>query len=450
VVFLALAIAAGMTGTAAAQEAPAEAPQEAPAEATAPEAAEGEVADEAVEEAADAAAPDPEAADEAESPAIAEGLADPDIPREELELRLIPLTGAEHEELAEAWLAIVRAMTEAVVEQQLIIRGDDADAAEEARLRLTELNEERRGLFDKYSVVLNSWEAKGGDPDVIAGYRAYRAAILVDEARQADWRTLVAQATAWATNPEGGVALAINLGIIVAAFLGLLIVARIVRSFARRWINRIPNISRLLQAFLALVVYWLTIAFGLMIVLSALGVNITPLFALVGGASFIIAFAMQDTLSNLAAGLMIMINHPFDEGDSVDIGGVSGTVRSVSVVSTTVVTPENEVIVVPNSKVWGNVIRNATVTDTRRVDLVFGVARKESIEAAQGVLEATVKAHPLILPAPAPTVRVSELTDGAVKFIVQPWSRSADTGQVQSDLLRQVKENFEAAGIAAA
>jgi small conductance mechanosensitive channel len=159
---------------------------------------------------------------------------------------------------------------------------------------------------------------------------------------------------------------------------------------------------------------------------------------------------MQDTLSNLAAGLMIMINHPFDEGDSVDIGGVSGTVRSVSVVSTTVVTPENEVIVVPNSKVWGNVIRNATVTDTRRFDLVFGVARKESIEAAQGVLEATVKAHPLILPAPAPTVRVSELTDGAVKFIVQPWSRSADTGQVQSDLLRQVKENFEAAGIAAA
>jgi hypothetical protein len=299
-------------------------------------------------------------------------------------------------------------------------------------------------------VVLNSWETKGGDPDVIAGYRAYRAAILVDEARQADWRTLLAQASAWATNPEGGVALAINVGIIVAAFLGLLIVARIVRSFARRWIERIPNISRLLQAFLALVVYWLTIAFGLMIVLSALGVNITPLFALVGGASFIIAFAMQDTLSNLAAGLMIMINHPFDEGDSVDIGGVSGTVRSVSVVSTTVVTPENEVIVVPNSKVWGNVIRNATVDR-------HAAGRPRVRGGAQGVDRGGAgRARGDGQGAPADPAGAG--ADGAGErahrrggevhrpaLVAQRRHR-----QVQSDLLRQVKENFEAAGIAAA
>jgi small conductance mechanosensitive channel len=179
-------------------------------------------------------------------------------------------------------------------------------------------------------------------------------------------------------------------------------------------------------------------------------VNVTPLFALVGGASFILAFAMQDTLSNLAAGLMIMINHPFDEGDSVDIAGVAGTVKTVSIVSTTVMTPDNQVIVVPNSKVWGNVIKNSTASETRRVDLTFGVSRGEPIAKVQGVLEETVKAHPLVLASPAPTIQVSELTDGAIKFAVQPWAKLGDLGTVQSDLLRQVKEAFERAEITAA
>jgi small conductance mechanosensitive channel len=114
-----------------------------------------------------------------------------------------------------------------------------------------------------------------------------------------------------------------------------------------------------------------------MIVLAALGVNITPLFALVGGASFIAAFALQDTLGNLAAGLMIMINRPFDEGDYVSVAGVGGTVSHVSVVSTTVTTPDDQVIVIPNSKVWGDVITNVTASDMRRVDLTFGIGYDE-------------------------------------------------------------------------
>jgi small conductance mechanosensitive channel len=173
-------------------------------------------------------------------------------------------------------------------------------------------------------------------------------------------------------------------------------------------------------------------------------VNITPLFALVGGASFIIAFAMQETLSNLASGLMIMINRPFDEGDFVQVAGLGGTVKHVSIVSTTVTTPDNQVIVIPNSKVWGDVITNVTASDTRRVDLVFGIGYSDSIEQAQKVLEEVVAQHPLILKEPAPVIRVSELADSSVNFIVRPWTKTSDYWSVYWDLQRAVKEAFDA------
>jgi small conductance mechanosensitive channel len=115
-----------------------------------------------------------------------------------------------------------------------------------------------------------------------------------------------------------------------------------------------------------------------------------------------------------------------------------------------VLTPDNEVIVVPNSKVWGNVIRNSSASETRRVDLVFGVARSESIDKAQKVLEETVRSNARVLDEPAPSVSIAELTDSAVRFSVQPWVRREDHGAVQADLIRKVKENLEAAGIAVA
>ncbi|PKP64621.1 MAG: mechanosensitive ion channel family protein, partial [Alphaproteobacteria bacterium HGW-Alphaproteobacteria-8] len=197
----------------------------------------------------------------------------------------------------------------------------------------------------------------------------------------------------------------------------------------------------------AMVAYWVVLSMGLLVVLSGLGIDISPVFALIGGASFILAFALQDTLGNLAAGLMIMINRPFDEGDYVDVGGVAGTVKSVSIVSTTVATPDNQVIIIPNSKVWGNVITNVTTSQTRRVDLVFGIAYEDSIEQAQEVLEQVVTAHPLVLRDPAPVVRVNELADSSVNFVVRPWVKGGDYWTVYWDLTRQVKEAFDVAGI---
>ena len=432
-VFLIAVFVAPYAAHAQAADAPAQA-EEAPSEAPAAdgEDAPAEQADPPAEEAA---------------PAYPPGLADPSIPLEELQLRVIPLTVDQLQALADAWLAIVQARTEAVIDLQVQALDAAGARAEVLRDELAEVSAARGEAFARYTAVVNNFEAKGGDQAAVETYRAYRNSIVVDEKQRADWRTLMNQAIDWAFDPEGGIQFAIQVGIVVGAFLGLLIVSRIVRRIARRLFGRIPNLSKLLQAFLAMVVYWLTIAIGLMIVLSALGVNVTPLFALVGGASFIAAFAFQDTLGNLAAGLMIMINHPFDEGDYVTVAGVGGTVKSVSVVSTTVLTPDNQVIVIPNSKVWGDVITNVTASETRRVDFVFGISYDDSIEEAQRILEDVVHAHPLILADPAPVIRVNALGASSVDFICRPWVKSDDYWTVYWDLTRQVKEAFDKGGI---
>jgi small conductance mechanosensitive channel len=371
----------------------------------------------------------------------------PDIDIEELELRLAPLTKDELERVAKEWLQIVKSKTEGVIEAQIAMSRSDGKVEEAVRKKLTELSTERNQLFDKYSAVLNSWEKKGGDETAIADYRAYRSSIIIEETSKADLKMLSAQVVAWLTSEDGGVQLATKIAIVIASFFGLVIVARLVRRIVRRWIGRVPNISNLLQAFVIGIVYWLVLAFGLMLVLAAIGINVTPLFALVGGASFILAFAMQDTLSNLASGLMIMIYRPFDEGDYVDIGGVAGTVKTTSIVNTTVTTPDNQVIVIPNKNVWGNIITNVTASDTRRVDLVFGISYDDSIPEALRVLAETVAAHPLVLEEPEPTIRVGELADSSVNLICRPWVKTEDYWAVFWDLTHQVKEQFDAAGI---
>ena len=387
------------------------------------------------------------AAEEQTSEVLPAEVLRPNIDIEELEFRLVPLTKNELKLLADQWLQVVKSKTELVMETQIKVLKTDGEVEDAVREKLTELTTERGELFDKYSAVLNAWEKKGGDEAAIADYRAYQSAIIVEETQKADFKTLMARAMAWLTSKDGGIELAKDIGIVLASFLGLLIVARLVRRFTRRWIGHVPNISNLLQAFIIGIVYWLVLAFGLMLVLSALGVDITPLFALVGGASIAVALAMQDSLSNLASGLMIMIYRPFDEGDYVDIGGVAGTVKTTNIVATTVTTPDNQVIVIPNKNVWGNVITNVTASDTRRVDLVFGISYDDSIPDALRVLEETVAVHPLVLKDPEPTIRVSELADSSVNLICRPWVKTEDYWATYWDLTRQVKERFDAAGI---
>ncbi|MGB5735741.1 MAG: mechanosensitive ion channel family protein, partial [Thiohalocapsa sp.] len=206
-------------------------------------------------------------------------------------------------------------------------------------------------------------------------------------------------------------------------------------------------ISNLLRTFIAGLVFWVVLAVGLPVVLALLGVQGTPLLALFGGASVIIGLALQDTLGNFAKGLMIMINRPFDEGDYVDIGGTAGTVEAVSIVATTIATPDNQVIVIPNQQVWEGVITNRTARDTRRVDLVFSIGYGDDIQRAIRVLKEAVAEHPLTLDDPEPTIAVTALADSAIELLCGAWTRTTDYLTVYRGLLADVKVRFDAAGI---
>jgi small conductance mechanosensitive channel len=376
----------------------------------------------------------------------------PSIKSSELDLRLLPLTKSDLEKATGVWLQNAKqeatALVDVLVRLKMVKRKDgEGEATNKLRELAATITRRRNVVLGKLSLVAKAWEAKGGKPESIADIRAYRNSMLVKEVRQSDWQTLTKRAVEWAKAPNGGLQLLTDLAIFAGALLLVVVFARTARRLTRRTISRVPNLSQLLQSFIIGVVHWASIAIGLMILLTALDYDITPLFAVVGGAVFIVAFAFQEPLGNLAAGVMIMINQPFDEGDYVDIAGTAGTVKSVGFVATTVTTADNQIIVIPNSNVWGSVIRNVTTSPTRRVDMVFGIGYGDSISKAQAALTDVVTAHPLVLDEPAPVIRVHELADSSVNFVVRPWVKGGDYWNVYWDLMQQVKERFDADGI---
>jgi len=369
------------------------------------------------------------------------------VPVEVLEKRLTPLTREELASEAEAVRRLARDKVEELVEAEIAAQAAAGDEAAALQAQVTRLCTERGELFDRLGTVLNAWESKGGDADAIAEYRQYMSAVTAEGIKTTDASTMLSVARNWITSPEGGIALAFRGAGLVVAFFLLLVVAKFVSSLAARGLTRVSGLSTLLKNFLTKAAFVGTLVLGLLVVLSMMGLDMGPVFAVVGGASFIIAFAMQSTLSNFAAGLMIMIYKPFDVGNYVNVAGVAGTVKEVNLVSTTLATPDNQVITVPNGNVWGSIITNVTVNETRRVDLVFGIAYDDDAEKAIGIMEEVVKAHPLVLEDPAPVIRMHELADSSVNFICRPWTKTSDYWAVYWDLTQQVKQRFDQEGI---
>jgi small conductance mechanosensitive channel len=186
---------------------------------------------------------------------------------------------------------------------------------------------------------------------------------------------------------------------------------------------------------------------GVLIALSQIGITLGPLLAGLGVAGFVIGFALQDTLSNFASGMMILLYRPFDVGDLVEAGSVFGTVHRMSLVNTTILTLDNQTIVVPNNKIWGDVIRNVTHQSTRRVDITFGVSYTDDIAKTERILAEIVDSHKLILKQPEAVIRLHELADSSVNFVVRAWTKTEDYWDVYWDLMRGVKLRFDEEGI---
>ncbi|MGR6834272.1 mechanosensitive ion channel family protein [Aliivibrio wodanis] len=207
------------------------------------------------------------------------------------------------------------------------------------------------------------------------------------------------------------------------------------------------RMSKLMQDFFVSMSSKLIYFIGILIAFSKIGLDLAPVLTGFGVAGIIIGFALQDTLSNFASGMMLLIYRPFDVGDLVEAGGVSGKVSSMSLVNTTIKTFDNQIIILPNSKIWGDVIKNVTHERLRRVDMVFGIGYEDSIEKAEKILAEIVDAHPAALKKPEPNIRVHTLGASSVDFIVRPWVKTDDYWDVYWDVTREVKLRFDKEGI---
>ena len=258
-------------------------------------------------------------------------------------------------------------------------------------------------------------------------------------------REMVDAALKWLA--ENGASFVVNVLVAVLLFLIGSHLIRLVTSATQKALQKTGRVNALLQNFLCSVVNktaWVLLA---MIVVQRLGVNIAPLIAGLGVTGFILGFAFQESLGNLASGMMIAINQPFKVGDYVAVGGIEGSVMELNMMATTLTTGDFKKVVVPNKVVWGAAITNYTAMDRRRVDMAIGIAYGMDIGKAKRIALEVMSAHPLVLADPAPITEVLSLGDSAVNLVMRPWTSPADYWTVLFAVNQAVKEAFDKNGI---
>jgi small conductance mechanosensitive channel len=231
--------------------------------------------------------------------------------------------------------------------------------------------------------------------------------------------------------------------------MAVLIVGRWIAGALRRATRRALERARVdasLVPFVASLVYYLALTVVVIAVLNLFGIQTTSLIAVLGAAGLAVGLAMQGTLSNFAAGVMLLLFRPFRVGHYVEVGGTAGSVAEIGIFSTTLNTPDNVQITVPNSSVYGQVIKNYSANDTRRNDLVVGISYSDDIGRAVDAIQKALAADGRVLKEPEPVIAVGDLGDSSVNLVVRPWCRSDDYWSLRFDLTRALKEQVEAAG----
>ncbi len=227
----------------------------------------------------------------------------------------------------------------------------------------------------------------------------------------------------------------------------ILIIGRIFAGAMRGGIAKVMkarNVDTSLIGFVGSLVYYAIMAFTVIAVIGRFGVQTAQFVAILGAAGFAIGMALQGTLANFASGVMILLFRPFKVGDYIEAAGISGSVKEISIFSTTINTPDNKKIIVPNGQAYGGVITNYNGYDTRRLDMVMGIGYGSDMDKAMEIMNRLLAADERILKDPAPTVAVAELADSSVNFVVRPWVKASDYWGVKFDFLKKCKEEFDA------
>ena len=230
----------------------------------------------------------------------------------------------------------------------------------------------------------------------------------------------------------------------------IFIVGKYVAKMATNIIKKMlakSNVNETLQVFLGNVIYGLLLIVVVLAALNKLGVETTSFVAILGAVGLAVGLAFQSTLSNISAGVMIIIFRPFSIGDFIEAGGVAGVVEELNLFNTVFKTADNKVIIVANSNIIGGNITNYSLKETRRVDFVFGIGYDDDLKLAKETLQDIMNNDSRILKDPAPFVAVGELADSSVNFTVRVWVKSADYWAVHFDTIEEVKLTFDKKGI---
>lgn len=237
----------------------------------------------------------------------------------------------------------------------------------------------------------------------------------------------------------------------VLAAVGIIIVGFMIGGWVRRRLVRLgeayEHLDITLFNFLGNVARYIIVGFSCLFVLNTFGVQTTSVVAVIGAAGLAIGLALQGTLSNVAAGVMIVVFRPIKIDDFVEINGQTGTVKGITLNYTELASIGNVQIIIPNSEVWGNTIANYSGYDTRRAQWTFGVGYGANLQTAEQTIRDTIMADPRAKSDPEPFIQVNNLNDSSVDFLVRVWCDSAEYFVFQADMKRQVKEALDAAGV---
>jgi len=255
-----------------------------------------------------------------------------------------------------------------------------------------------------------------------------------------DLQATLATVQAWVTTYAVRLVVAL-LVLFIGKWIARKITNGVVRIMDRKEID--PTLINFIEGLL----YYALLAAVIIAAAGQLGIETTSFLAILGAAGLAVGLALKDSLSNFASGVMLVLFRPFKVGDLVTAGGVTGKVQAISIFNTILHTPDNQKIIVPNSKITSDVITNVTANDTRRVDMVMGIGYEDDIDQAKALLTKLVTEHPKVLKSPAPTIAVSELADSSVNFIVRPWAKTEDYWDVYFELTESFKKAFDQAGI---
>ncbi len=228
-------------------------------------------------------------------------------------------------------------------------------------------------------------------------------------------------------------------------YIGRIIARSISKLLERGLLSR--NIDKAVVSFLCSIVYAILIVATTLMALSQIGVQTTSFIAILGAAGLAVGLALQGSLSNFASGVLIILFRPFKSGDFIDAGGITGTVDKIEIFQTTMKTPDNKRVIVPNAQITGTSITNFSAEQTRRVDLVVGISYDSDLLKAKTILQEIISNDPRVLAEPAPNIRLSELADSSVNIIIRPWVKTEDYWDVYWDTLEKIKLAFDANGI---